>query len=152
MGDPPNCTGRHAALPSGVVPGNMAANRGVLLYGGSSALTGNSAFHFCLLLQWHAIPVPSTVLFPSARQEEDSDVESAHTVSETNQSFLERSLLAAVADQNSRESGSSPPESLQNEEQLSRRANCRPTNPQLATPALFAMARDCDAIRQSCRT
>ena len=89
---------------------------GCCFTGGPSALTGNSAFRFCLLLQWHAISVPSTALFPSARQEEDSDVESVRTVSETDQSFLERSLLAAVADQNSRESGSSLPESLQNEE------------------------------------
>ena len=48
-----------------------------------------------------------------------SDVESIRTVSETNQSFLERSLLAAVADQNSRESGSSSSGSQQHEEQSS---------------------------------
>ena len=50
------------------------------------------------------------------RTEEDTDVESARTVSETDQTFLERSLLAAAADQNSRESGSSPPETWQIEE------------------------------------
>ena len=110
---------------------------GCCFTGGPSALTGNSAFRFCLLLRWHAISVPSTALFPAARQEEVSDVESIRTVSETNQTFLERSLLAAVADQNSRESGSSPSGSQQNEEQSSRRVSCRPTNPQLATPALF---------------
>ena len=81
--------------------------------GGPCALTGNSAFRCCLLLQWHAIVVPPT---PHARKEEDTDVESARTVSETDQTFLERSLLAAAADQNSRESGSSPPETLQTEE------------------------------------
>ena len=73
-------------------------------------------------------------------QEEDSDIESASTVSETNQSFLERSLLAAVTDQNSRESGSSPSASLPKEEQneqVSRRVSRRPTNPQQVTPALF---------------
>ena len=50
-----------------------------------------------LMLQWHAISVPSTALFPASRQEEVSDVESVGTVSESNQAFLERSLLAAVA-------------------------------------------------------
>ena len=108
--------------------------------GGPGALTGNSAFRVCLLLQWHAVPAPSTTLFPSAGQEEDSKIESARTVSETNQSFLERSLLTAVTDQNSRESGSSPSASLPKEEQdeqASRRVSRRPTNPQQVTPALF---------------
>ena len=80
----------------------MEANWWCCFTGGPSALTGNSAFRFCLLLRWHAISVPSTALFPAARQVEVSDVESVRTVSETNQTFLERSLLAAVADQNSR--------------------------------------------------
>ena len=108
--------------------------------GGPGALTGNSAFRVCLLLQWHAVSAPSTTLFPSAKQEEDSDIESARTVSETNQSFLERSLLTAVTDQNSRESGSSPSASLPKEEQdeqVSRRVSRRPINPQQVTPALF---------------
>jgi len=70
---------------------------GCCFTGGPSALTGNSAFRFCLLLRWHAISVPSTALFPAARHEEVSDVESVGTVSESNQAFLERSLLAAVA-------------------------------------------------------
>ena len=98
---------------------------------------GNSAFRFCLLLRWHAISVPSTALFPDTRQEEVSDVESVGTVSESNQAFLERSLLAAVADQNSRESGSSPSGSQQNEALSGRKFSCRPANPQQATPALF---------------
>ena len=51
--------------------------------------------------------------------------------------LLERSLLAAAADKDSRESGSSLPESPQQGEQLSRRDRGRPANPQLATPALF---------------
>ena len=110
---------------------------GCCFTGGPIALTGNSAFRFCLLLRWHAISVPSTALFSADRQEEVSDVESVRAVSETNQSFLERSLLAAVADQNSRESGSSPSGSQQHEEQSSRGVSCRPTNPQMATPALF---------------
>ena len=109
----------------------------MLFYRGPIALTGNSAFRFCLLLRWHAISVPSTALFSADRQEEVSDVESVRAVSETNQSFLERSLLAAVADQNSRESGSSPSGSQQHEEQSSRGVRCRPTNPQMTTPALF---------------
>ena len=98
---------------------------------------GNSAFRFCLLLRWHAISVPSTALFPVTRHEEVSDVESVGTVSESNQAFLERSLLAAVADQNSRESGSSPSGSQQNDAQSDRKVSCRPANPQQATPALF---------------
>ena len=105
--------------------------------GGPCALTGNSAFRRCLLLQWHAIVVPPTALFPQERTEEDTDVESARTVSETDQTFLERSLLAAAADQNSRESGSSPPETLQIEELPRQRDNRYPATPQMATPALF---------------
>ena len=80
-----------------MVPGGMEASWWVLFYRGPSAPMGNSAFRFCLLLQWHAISVPSTALFPASRQEEVSDVESVGTVSESNQAFLERSLLAAVA-------------------------------------------------------
>ena len=98
---------------------------------------GNSAFRFCLLLRWHAISVPSTALFPATRQEKISDVESVGAVSESNQAFLERSLLAAVADQNSRESGSSPSGSQQKEAQSGRKVSRRPANPQQATPALF---------------
>ena len=37
---------------------------GCCFTGGPIALTGNSAFRFCLLLQWHAIVVPPTALFP----------------------------------------------------------------------------------------
>ena len=80
---------------------------------------------------------PPTALFPHERTEEDTDVESARTVSETDQTFLERSLLAAAADQNSRESGSSPPETLQIEELPRQRDNRYPATPQMATPALF---------------
>ena len=54
---------------------------GCCFTGGPSVLTGNSAFRFSLLLQWHAIWVPPTRLFPTARHEEDSDVESTRTVS-----------------------------------------------------------------------
>ena len=57
-------------------------------------------------------------------------------MSEPDQDFLERSLLAAATDQNSRESGSSLPEGLMADEQLPRSSR-RPINPQLATPALF---------------
>lgn len=56
---------------------------GCCFTGGPSVLTGNSAFRFSLLLQWHAIWVPPTTLFPTARHEEDSDVESTRTVSES---------------------------------------------------------------------
>ena len=42
---------------------------GCCFTGGPIALTGNSAFRFCLLLRWHAISVPSTALFPADRQE-----------------------------------------------------------------------------------
>ena len=82
--------------------------------------------------------ISPTALFPHARKEEDTDVESARTVSETDQSFLERSLLAAAADQNSRESGSSPPETLQTEELPRQRDDLGPATPQMATAALFA--------------
>ena len=78
---------------------------GCCFTGGPSVLTGNSAFRFSLLLQWHAIWVPPTTLFPTARHAEDSDVESTRTVSESNQALLERSLLTAAADKDSRESG-----------------------------------------------
>ena len=110
---------------------------GCCFTGGPSALTGNSAFRFCLLLQWHAIAVPSTVLFHDARKDEDTDVESARAVSEPDQVFLERSLLAAAADQNSRESGSNLPEALATDELSCPINSRRPINPQQATPALF---------------
>ena len=120
--------------------------------GGPCALTGNSAFRCCLLLQWHAIVVPPTVLFPNAGKEDDSDVETAGTVSETDQNFLERSLLAAAADQNSRESGSSPPETWQADGLPRQKDDRSPATPQLATPALFCvMARNCAATRHSGR-
>ena len=61
----------------------------------------------------------------------------ARTVSEPDQDFLERSLLAAATDQNSRESGSSLPEALMTEELSCPKNSRRPINPQLATPALF---------------
>ena len=110
---------------------------GCCFTGGASALTGNSAFRFCLLMQWHAITVPATALFHDARKEEDTDIESARTVSEPDQDFLERSLLAAATDQNSREPGSSLPEGLMAEKQVGLKNSRRPINPQLATPALF---------------
>ena len=88
-------------------------------------------------MQWHAIAVPSTVLFHAMRNDDDTDVESARTVSESEQEFLERSLLAAAADQNSRESGSSLPEAMMNEETSRPTSSRRPKNPQQATPALF---------------
>ena len=110
---------------------------GCCFAGVPSALTGNSAFRFCLLMQWHAIPVSATALFQDARKEEDTDLESAHTVSETDQDFLERSLMAAAADQNSRESGSSLPERLLAGEKACSTTSCRPSNPQLMTPPLF---------------
>ena len=74
---------------------------GCCFTGGPSALTGNSAFRFCLLLQWHAVAIPPTALFQGARKEEDTDLESARTLSEPDQDFLARSLLAAATDQNS---------------------------------------------------
>ena len=110
---------------------------GCCFTGVPSALTGNSAFRFCLLLQWHAIAIPPTALFPGARIEEDTDVESARTLSEPDQDFLARSLLAAATDQNSRESGSSLPKRLLAEEQSCPMRGQRPRDPQLATPALF---------------
>ena len=85
------------------------------------------------MLQWHAIATPPTTLFPGERTEEDTDVESARTMSETEQDFLARSLLTAATDQNSRESGSNLPKSLLAEE----RSCQRPLNPQLSTPPLF---------------
>ena len=88
-------------------------------------------------MQWHAITVPATALFHDARKEEDTDIESARTVSEPDQDFLERSLLAAATDQNSRESGSSLPEGLMTEEQAGLRNSHRPSHPQQTTPPLF---------------
>ena len=38
-------------------------------------------------MQWHAITVPATALFQDARKEEDTDLESARTVSEPDQDF-----------------------------------------------------------------
>ena len=71
--------------------------------------------------------------FPGACVEDDTDVESARTLSEPDQDFLERTLLTAATDQNSRESGSSLPERLPAKEQPCQ----RPNNPQTATPALY---------------
>ena len=45
---------------------------GCCFMGGTNALTGNSAFRFCLLMQRHAITVPATALFQDARNEEDT--------------------------------------------------------------------------------
>ena len=59
------------------------------------------------------------------------DIES---VSEPDQDFLERSLLAAAADQNSCESGSGPSEGLMAEAQAGLKNSRRPSNPQLTTP------------------
>ena len=46
----------------------------------------------CVVIQWHAIAVPSTKLFQDTGQEEDSDLETTHTLSESNEDFLIRSL------------------------------------------------------------
>ena len=85
------------------------------------------------MLQWHAIATPPTVLFPTLGGEEDTDVESARTLSEPDQDFLERTLLTAATDQNSRESGSRLPERLPAAELPCQ----RPNNPQSTTPALY---------------
>ena len=85
---------------------------GCCFTGGPVALAGNSAFRFCLLLQWHATATPPSALFLGAHGEDDTDIESARTPSEPDQDFLERTLLTAATDQNSRESGSSLPERL----------------------------------------
>ena len=76
---------------------------------------------------------PPSALFPGVCGEDDTDVESARTLSEPDQDFLERTLLTAATDQNSRESGSSLPERLPAEELPCQ----RPNNPQSATPALY---------------
>ena len=106
---------------------------GCCFTGGPVALTRNSAFRFCLMLQWHAIATPPTALFPGVCGEEDTDVESARTLSEPDQNFLERTLLTAATDQNSRESGSRLPERLPAAELPCQ----RPNNPQSTTPALY---------------
>ena len=82
-------------------------------------------------------PVRSQEIVLFGFADDDTDVESARTVSESEQEFLERSLLAAAADQNSRESGSSLPEAMMNEETSRPTSSRRPKNPQQATPALF---------------
>ena len=58
-------------------------------------------------------------------------------MSESDQDFLERSLLAAATGQNSRESGSGLPEGLMAEAQAGLTNSRRPSNPQLTTPPLF---------------
>ena len=125
---------------------------GCCFTGGASALTGNSAFRFCLLMQWHAIAVPATALFQDARKEEDTDLESARTVSETDQDFLERSLLAAATDQNSRESGSSLPEGLMTEKQAGLRKQPSSQPSAADYPAPFApwpeIAKQLDGLHE----
>ena len=106
---------------------------GCCFTGGPVALAGNSALRFCLLMQWRATAIPPSALFPGACVEDDTDVESARTLSEPDQEFLERTLLTAATDQNSRESGSSLPERLPAKKQPCQRSN----NPQTATPALY---------------
>ena len=53
--------------------------------GGPVALAGNSAFRFCLLMQWHATTTPPSALFPGECVEDDTDV--ARTLSEPDQDF-----------------------------------------------------------------
>ena len=77
-------------------------------------------------MQWHPIAVGPSELFPAAHHEDDADVESAGTPSETDQDFLTRTLLQAANDQHSHESGSSTPEHAHAPEQAVR----RPPNPQ----------------------
>ena len=48
--------------------------------------------NLCVVIQWHAIAVPSTKLFQDTGQEKDSDLETTHTLSESNEDFLIRSL------------------------------------------------------------
>ena len=107
------------------------------------ALAGNSAFRFCLMLQWHAIAILPSALFPNVCGEHDTDVVSAHTLSEPDQDFLERTLLTAATDQNSRESGSSLPERLPAEELPEQFAISH-------AGALCAMAGGCSAHGHSC--
>ena len=106
---------------------------GCCFTGAPSALRGNSAFRFCLLCQWHAFAAPSTELFQDTYAEGDSDLEPTHVLSETNEELLTRTLLAAAASPNSRESGSRLEQGSSMMEQSSR----VPRDPQLATPPLF---------------
>lgn len=51
---------------------------------------GNSAFRFCLLMQWHTATVWPTQLFPDNHKKGDEDMVSVCTPSETDQDFLAR--------------------------------------------------------------
>ena len=90
--------------------------------GSPTALAGNSAFRFCLLMQWH--PQVAATL---GHTPPDPDVEPVAPLRETNSELLVRQLLQAATDQHSQECRS--------------QAVTKPTSsgldPQMQQPCLF---------------
>ena len=106
---------------------------GCCFSGGPTALTGNSALRFCLLLRWRAITRPTTQLFQTADTSEDSELETPRTPSESNQDLLTRQLLSAATDRDSRESRSCQGKGRTESDAR----HPRPVDPQSANPPLY---------------
>ena len=72
--------------------------------GSPVALAGNSAFRFCLLMQWRAIIADPPQKPLGEGDQSDPEVVPVEAPTETNEEFLVRTLLQAATDQNSQES------------------------------------------------
>ena len=95
--------------------------------GSPVALTGNSAFRFCLLMQWHTIATDPQHTPRGGGTLVDPDLEPFEPPQETNEELLVRQLLQAATDQNSQECGS----------QAADRSHLSLPNPQMCAPYLF---------------
>ena len=79
---------------------------GCAFTGSPVALTGNSAFRFCLLMQWHTIATDPLHTPRGGGTPVDPDLEPFEPPQETNEELLVRQLLQAATDQHSQECGS----------------------------------------------
>ena len=95
--------------------------------GSPVALTGNSAFRFCLLMQWHTIAVDPQHTLLGCSTPVDPNLEPVECAGETNEELLVRQLLHAATDQNSQECGS----------QAADRSHISLPDPQMSAPCLF---------------
>ena len=95
--------------------------------GSPVALAGNSAFRFCLLMQWHTTAIDPQHTPLGHGPPPDPDVEPVEPPRETNSDLLVRQLLQAATDQDSQELGS----------QAANRSQPSLPDPQLHAPYLF---------------
>ena len=95
--------------------------------GSPVALAGDSAFRFCLLMQWRTIDIDPSHTLVGSSEPSDPELVPVESPGETNEELLVRQLLHAGADQNSQESRS----------QAADRSHISLPDPQKSPPCLF---------------